>query len=284
MKTRPVVLRRAACVLLACAALIAGLGSTETPAEASGANSSAVAVNTKDGSSLFSLSFSLLNMNGDVVDPVNVAVAIASCESCQTVAIAIQAVLVSSTPSVVAPVNLAIAINENCTTCQTLASAYQFVLGTGGPVRLTPAGRRRIAAIRRELHALRKSDLAIEEIQSRTDQLATELQEVLGTELVPTGPPSGHDEGDEVADSPPANEQPAQEEGPTDPGQGAGDGTSTAPSGGEEAQPDTTTAPPDDGGQAGTTTDPDPAAQGTEGSSPPPSEQGTSTTESSPAP
>src|SRR4051794_36294694 len=185
----PTRLRRAVAVLLACGALLAGLTWSEQPAAASGGDSTAVAVNTKDGSSVFRLRFSIRRAGGDVVDPVNAAVAFTSCDSCQTVAIAIQAVLVFSEPSVVAPVNLALALNQECTSCQTLASAYQFVLGTGAPVHLSSDRNRQIAEIRRELQALRKSGLPIEDIQSRTDQLASDLQGVLSTELV--APPAG---------------------------------------------------------------------------------------------
>jgi putative peptide zinc metalloprotease protein len=252
-------LRRRATLLLACAALLAGMGAAEQPASA--AQSSAVAVNTKDGSSLFRLSFSLLRANGEVVDPVNAAVAFASCESCQTVAIAIQAVLVVSEPSVVAPVNLALAVNQNCTSCQTLASAYQFILGTGGRVRLTSEGRRRIAEVRRQLRGLGDSGLSIYQIQSRTDELAADVSQVLRTELIAVGVPSDRSNGSGAGTRPPsddggpppeaqepdASDSPASDEPPQEQ-----DETGTPPSDASAEQPDTTTAP-DDGGSPETT-------------------------------
>lgn len=164
-----------------------------------------VAVNDKDGSSVFKLAFSIARVSGDVVDSTNVAVAYASCSDCQTVAIAIQVVLVTGDPSVVTPQNVAIAINDTCDLCDTLASAYQIVLGSGEQVRFTDEGRRRIAAIRKRLHALKSSDLSIEQIQAEVAAAVGDLKQVLSTELVvvETGPPdpspSSAGEGDVTA-------------------------------------------------------------------------------------
>jgi putative peptide zinc metalloprotease protein len=143
-----------------------------------------VAVNDKDGSSVFKLAFSIARVSGDVVDSSNVAVAYASCTDCQTVAIAIQVVLVTGDPSVVTPENVAIAINDACNLCDTLASAYQIVLGNGARVRFTDEGQRRIAAIRKRLHDLKKSDLTIEQIQAEVAAAVADLKQVLTTELV----------------------------------------------------------------------------------------------------
>lgn len=146
-------------------------------------DTSAVAVNTKDGSSVFKLAFNIRKVMGDAVDQDNAAVAYASCNSCQTVAISIQVLLVMSDPSLVAPTNVAVAINQDCTLCDTLASAYQFVVGIGTAIKLTPEGRQTIERIRKELAELRKQGLSIEEIQRRTDTLMDELGRVLATEI-----------------------------------------------------------------------------------------------------
>lgn len=189
-------------VLILLATLVAAIGlSTACPAAASadegnGGNTSAIAINTKDGSSLFRFAFGIKRVMGDVVDNGNAAVAFASCNDCRTVAISIQIVLVMSSPHVVTPTNVALAINNLCTLCETLASAYQFVIGVGGPVRFTPEGRQAIQEIRKELRDLGDSDLSLFEIQARIDQLMDRLREVLRTQLVPAGP--GEEEpGDE---------------------------------------------------------------------------------------
>jgi putative peptide zinc metalloprotease protein len=154
-------------------------------------DTTAVAVNTRDGADVFRLAFSIRRVMSETVDTSNAAVAVSSCTDCQTVAIAIQVALVFSDPDVVTPENLALAMNIECSLCDTLASAYQMVITTGGPVHLTEEGNRRIAEIRRKLLALRDSDLTGPELQAEVDGLYHELADVIATELVPAGPPAG---------------------------------------------------------------------------------------------
>jgi putative peptide zinc metalloprotease protein len=165
-------------------AALCSLVAASPPADA--ADNAAVAVNLRDGSSTFRLAFKVTRVNRDVVDSSNAAVAAASCTDCQTVAVAIQAVLIFSDPSVVTPTNFAFAFNLDCDRCYTLATAYQFV-STTGIVHFTAEGNQRIAAIRAQLEALRHSDLSIEEIQARVDALAGQLLDVMRTELVTPG-------------------------------------------------------------------------------------------------
>ena len=174
-------------------------GAWYAPAAVASDDTAAVAVNTKDGSSVFRLAFSIKKVAGDVVDNTNAAVAYASCDSCRTIALSIQIVLVTGNPSTVTPQNFAIAINENCTSCETLASAYQWVLGTDEEhVRFSPEGRHAINQIRKELRELGKSDLPVDELQARVHQLMIRLGTVLRTELEPVGkPPEKRGEGTE---------------------------------------------------------------------------------------
>jgi putative peptide zinc metalloprotease protein len=158
------------------------------PAYAQGGDTAAVAINTKDGFDIFRLAFQVRRATGDVVDTSNGAVAYASCTDCQTVALAIQVLLISGyDSSVVAPENVAIALNVDCVACETLASAYQFVLTTEGNVHFTAEGSKQLAEIRRALLELKKSDLPIEQIQAKLDALMDDLAKVLSTELVAAG-------------------------------------------------------------------------------------------------
>jgi putative peptide zinc metalloprotease protein len=157
------------------------------PAYAQG-DTTAVAINTKDGFDLFRLAFQVRRTTADVVDTGNAAVAYASCTDCQTVALAIQVLLISGyDSSTVAPENLAIAINESCVACETLASAYQFVLTAEGMLHFTADGSRALAELRQALLGLKGSDLPVEEIQAKLDALMDDLAAVLATELVPAG-------------------------------------------------------------------------------------------------
>jgi putative peptide zinc metalloprotease protein len=172
-------------LVLGCAAVLGGAVAVSPPAAGAGDNA-AVALNLRDGSSEFRLAFKITRVNTDVVDTGNAAVAVASCTDCQTVAVAIQAVLIFDDASVITPTNFAFAYNLDCDRCYTLATAYQFV-ATTGVVRFTADGNQRIAEIRLELEALRNSGLSIEEIQARVDALAAELLDVMRTELVAAG-------------------------------------------------------------------------------------------------
>jgi putative peptide zinc metalloprotease protein len=156
-------------------------------AQGSDANS-AVAVNEKDGSSVFDVAFQIRRVSSGVVDQTNTAVSYASCESCQTVAIAIQIVLVSGDADTVTPTNTAIAINDQCTTCETVALAYQFVFGTGAVLGFTPEGQKRLNEIRKELRGLEDEGLTEDEISARVLELVDQIRDVLANEVVVRGP------------------------------------------------------------------------------------------------
>lgn len=176
--------RRPFCAGLAALALVL----PAAPPAAGQADNTAVAINTRDGSSIFRLAFKISRVMSDTVDQGNAAVAYASCESCETIAVAIQVILIFSDPEVVSPENVALAINSECSLCVTIAEAYQFVYGTGGPVRFDAEGNREIADIRLGVIKLLQSEgLSIEEFQSQLDSLMQRLKVVVEEHLVPAG-------------------------------------------------------------------------------------------------
>lgn len=149
----------------------------------------AVAVNTTDGKQVYAVRLKIVQTGKDVVDPLNAAVAAASCHDCTTVAIAIEGVLVySDNLHTFTPVNLAIALNTDCDNCQTLAAAYQTVTQHDTRVRITGDGRRQIAELRRDLQTLRTQDLDIYGILAEADRIAAEFFRVLQEETLPVGP------------------------------------------------------------------------------------------------
>jgi len=160
-------------------------------AQSSGNNNTAVAQNTKDDSSVFKFAFKVSHAAGSTVDPSNAAVAASSCTDCQTVAVAIQVVLVSGTTDTYTPTNVAIAYNQDCTDCVTLADAFQFVFGTGPrPAHLTAEGHKQLAQIRQEYEQLKHSGLPPDQLQARISELAQQVFDVFQNDLVPAGPPS----------------------------------------------------------------------------------------------
>ena len=237
------------------AVIAAALSLAGGPAAYAG-DSTAVAINTKDDSSLVDIVFDIERIvQGHDVDSGNAAAAVASCNSCETVAIAIQVVLASGNPVVVAPENLAIAMNVDCNLCQTLAEAYQFVSVTPEPLTFTKAGKTRIQEIQKELHELEKSGLPIDQIHTRVGELTAEVQTILKTELVQAPSAGGGDEKTQ-----------------------AGTETTPADTGTETAPTDTETTPAETGTEttpSDTGTSTTPSETGTETT---PSDTGTSTT------
>lgn len=213
--------------LLALVALL-GLG-FGVPAAARADDNAAIAINTKDGASIFKFAFSIRRVAGDVVDQTNGAVAYSSCTNCQTVAIAIEIVLVTGNPSVVTPTNIAIAINENCTLCISVADAYQWVIGTGGNVRFSAHGMQEIRRIVNAIRDLGKEGLSAAEIQARLEDLVTQLAQVLAAELVAAG-----ESGEEHGGGQETTTQPAEP-----PPQSTPTGTTTSPT--TTTSPETTT-------------------------------------------
>jgi putative peptide zinc metalloprotease protein len=176
--------------------LLAAGFSAAWPSPARADDNTAIAINTKDGSALFKFAFSVKRVAGDVVDNGNAAVAFASCENCQTVAIAIQIVLVTGDPSVV--------------------TAYQFVFGNGDNMRFTADGRRMLAEIRKEFHDLRKESesLSLAEIDARVKALVDRIRVVLQNELVPAGNAKPEDD-DEAGTTTTATTTPTTTTSPT---------------------------------------------------------------------
>jgi hypothetical protein len=151
-------------------------------------NSTAVAVNTTDHSLVFKLTFAILRVTGNVIDNQNIAVAYASCNSCQTVAISIQTLLVDGAAPTVVPINEASARNQNCDQCDTVAIAYQFVIAPGTKLRFLPGARREIAYIQRQLEKLReevrRTGMTGPQIVAAVATLMNQYANILSTELV----------------------------------------------------------------------------------------------------
>jgi putative peptide zinc metalloprotease protein len=211
-------------------AVLLSFSISASPALAESGDNAAVAINTKDGSSVFRFAFDVHQTMNEVIDETNIAVAYASCEGCQTVAIAIQIVLVSSQPDSIVPENVAISINEECISCETMASAYQFVIGRGGPIKLDKEGRKQIKEIRKAFYDLakevEKGDLTIPEIAARVTSLVDQIKVVLRDHVVPADTPEDDGEGGQEGQN--------GDEGDQGSSGGGGDEVESPPAGGSE--------------------------------------------------
>jgi hypothetical protein len=240
--------RRLVVLLLALAALAGPIGVARADDPGCGTANCAVEVNQTDNSALFDFAFAIKHVLGDVVDQENAAVAISSCSSCQTTAIAIEIVLVEGDPTTVTPQNESAAVNAGCTLCDTFAAAYQFVVGTGGPVRFTPDGLHELHDIRKEIESWGKQGLSNEQMRALLPDLITRIKQVLATQLVPVG--NGEHESDEQSNTqtseaqpnPPPTQTATTQNGQETTTSTTPTGTDTTPAGTTTTEPGTTTA------------------------------------------
>jgi putative peptide zinc metalloprotease protein len=92
-------------------------------------DSQALAVNTTSGGVKYDVAYSLVTVTGGKnVTETNSAYALANCQSCTTVAVSFQVVLVVGESKIIAPIDAAGALNGNCPACITTAIADQIVV------------------------------------------------------------------------------------------------------------------------------------------------------------
>jgi hypothetical protein len=109
---------------------------------------------------------------------------------CRSVALSFQIDTMSGTQIKLHAVNHSYADNEHCAGCQTFAGAWQFVVSTPRPFSLSASDERQLAAIHRQLDALRSSDIPVSEVQSQAEALAAKVTAILkaAAARAPKGP------------------------------------------------------------------------------------------------
>lgn len=134
-------------------------------------------VNTADGTRQFRGRIQVNTIDGGTVDPGNLAFAYASCDGCQSLAVALQLNLVEGAPTTVAPENVALALNESCTGCYTWADAYQKTVSVDDAEEVLDELEDDIARLDRRLRALSwASWLTTEELQARAEAIIAEFK------------------------------------------------------------------------------------------------------------
>jgi putative peptide zinc metalloprotease protein len=211
----------------------------DPPEPAEPGDNRAMAVNTTDGSALWDFAFSLLVLEtGDPVHQSNEAIALASCTSCVTGAVAFQIVLIVGQVSEIIPSNSAIALNYECDVCVTYAFAYQIVAS----VTEAPA-----AEVQRELEAAlqRLLDLAANAGSLTAEQIYLELEDIRHDVLgaleghLAVEPPTSGAAGSQLPAG--TDETAGSQSGATDPGI-SNDGSDSSPT--EEPVAETPTDAP----------------------------------------
>jgi putative peptide zinc metalloprotease protein len=199
-----------------------------------GGSSSAVAVNTKDGTTKYAIALKVVPVTTGTVTSGNAAVAVnAGCTDCSSVAISFDGLVVWGSPSAVVPTNIAWSENIDCIDCTAVTDALQVVTGTGGMAMVTGEGRRQIAAIRVDLESLRTEDLTLDQLTARVQADEQAFVGVLHNDVFPIGPPQA---------STSASTDPAATTAPSDTASAPAD-AGTMPTTDSPAPTDPTTSP-----------------------------------------
>jgi putative peptide zinc metalloprotease protein len=225
----------------------------------------ALAVNTRDGSVAYDVSFSLVWVEaGHSALNRNEAFAAAGCRNCRAVAVAFQVVLLVGSVDVVVPQNLSTAVDYGCLECVTYALATQLVVTVPG--RLSDAATQELAGIWAELQAFGKQieGLPLAELRSRLTGFEARILDVVRPDL--SGPPGNPAAGTATSGAPSGGSP-----------SGAPESTNRAPAAGTDQAAPTTTGTT--GGTAGTgTTSGTTGAAPTTGSAEPSTAAATATT------
>ena len=104
------------------------------PAAPGPGDNQTIAIVTRDGGTVYDVSFALVWADQNTVLNRNEAYAFASCTACRAVAVSFQVVLVVGQAHVVAPQNIAAAVTYHCVACITQALATQLVVTVPGPL------------------------------------------------------------------------------------------------------------------------------------------------------
>ncbi|WP_205761969.1 hypothetical protein [Arthrobacter mobilis] len=183
----------------------------DQPPAPDGDGNQALAVNTGDGSVVYTVAFALVWAGDGPVDATNEAYAFASCTGCTAVAVGFQVVLVLGQADVVVPGNLSAAVNYNCLDCLSYALASQLVTTVDGP--LSEAGAAELAALWEQIAEFGRSlrDYPLSDIQARLEGFKAQILDIIERD---TGGSTGFGTSPEPTTAPGPEETATRETGP----------------------------------------------------------------------
>jgi putative peptide zinc metalloprotease protein len=194
----------------------------------------ALAENTTDGTVQYDVALAMVWVEGgeDALNT-NEAYAFASCNTCASVAIAFQVVMVIGDNDVAVPQNLSGAVNYNCVNCLTYALAQQLFITLDGP--LSEEARAQLDEIWAAIAEFGAgiTGVPLDQIDDRLDEFEQQILDVIETDqpgTVPRSTPGADPSGTATA-------------GTTGPSPTAGTTTGPSPTGGATAGPSPTPAP-----------------------------------------
>jgi putative peptide zinc metalloprotease protein len=145
----------------------------------SGGRNVASVRNLQDGDLRVRGRIKLVHATGPNVQPVNGAFAYSSCVDCQTFAVALEIVLVSPDAAVIAPQNVALALNYQCTGCLTVARAIQYVYTVDDPHQVPDNVKALLKEMEQELKAIEKDqNVGAAEANARINAVIAQFQDL----------------------------------------------------------------------------------------------------------
>jgi len=179
--------RAAAVVTIVATVAVVGNPAVADEEGRDGKNNVVSVINERDGSWRTKAKDSIAREPGPTVANENVAFARASCTDCRTVAVAVQAIVVEGPVDDFRPGNAAVAFNESCLRCQTFAYARQEVLYADSKVKIGPAAKDQIGAIRQQLKAVADADIPFDQMIADLDALVVEYVGALQAAIEQSG-------------------------------------------------------------------------------------------------
>ena len=149
---------------------------------AGGGNNIVQVINHADGHFRVDGNVKLNQIPGPNAGPKNVAFAYSSCTDCQTMAVALEINLISTSARNIQPLNQAVAVNYRCTSCVTYARAIQYDIQVDDPHQVRSDVRDLMQQMDATLTHIKSSHETFQKALDDVDAVIAEFKE-LGTSL-----------------------------------------------------------------------------------------------------
>lgn len=175
-------MRRPVALVLATAAFAApaAVSLAQSPPPTGGPSQNVIADNSTAGTVVARSGVQAARGGAQSASPTNLAQASShDCTGCQSLAAALQVVLIPQGANVVAPENVALATNVNCSHCGAFAYAYQYVVTVSKNTALDHDAHAAINQLRAEADQDVRAGLPYPELDSKLTQLSQRLRTIV---------------------------------------------------------------------------------------------------------
>jgi hypothetical protein len=171
-------------IALLSAALLAppAFADTPLPNGGGGGKNIVMAMNQVSGRLAVRASLQVNRIPGPNVQPVNFASATSSCTDCQTLVVALQLDVASTSAPLIVPQNAASAKNIGCLRCVTVARAVQYLFTVDDPLATTPQLDPLLRELDRTLTEIQSDPtLTLDQAEARLDAAIASFQDIAPT-------------------------------------------------------------------------------------------------------